>query len=66
MKNTRTIDVCVNAMKIEPSERPINAAKIQNSTCAMAGRNRSMPKLSTSTNANGESMIAHFSGLTNV
>ena len=52
-------------MKIEPSETPISAAKIQNRTCAMAGRIRWMPKLSTKTIASGASMTAHFSGLTN-
>ena len=65
MKNTRTIEVCVNTMKIEPSESPISAAKIQNSICAVAGRMRSMPKLSTNTSASGASITTHFSGLTN-
>ena len=50
-------------MKIELSEIPITAAKTQNRICAMAGRMRWMPKLSTKTNASGESMTAHFSGV---
>ena len=32
----------------------------------MAGRIRSMPKLSTNTSASGDSMITHFSGLTKI
>ena len=52
-------------MKIEPSDRPISAAKIQNITCAVAGRMRSMPKLSTNTIASGARMTTHFTGLTN-
>ena len=51
-------------MKIEPSEMPISAANSQNSICDVAGRIRSMPKLSTKTSASGDSMITHFSGLT--
>ena len=47
-------------MKIEPSEMPISAAKTQNRICAVAGRMRSMPKLSTKTNASGESMTSPF------
>ena len=64
MKNTRTIEVWVNTRKIEPSDSPISAAKIQNIICAVAGRMRSMPKLSTNTIASGASMITHLSGLT--
>ncbi len=43
----------------------MSAANSQNSSCAVAGRMRSIPKLNSSTNASGASMNSHFIGLTN-
>ena len=50
-------------MKIELSERPITAAKAQNTSCAVAVLIRLMPKLSASTKPSGASAITHISGL---